>query len=103
VSVDFTPHAVYDIDTASEYLEAEREGGGPQFRHDLARLLARLERLPESAPLFEPPRPRYPGLRIARLHKFRHYTVYYQPVPGGILVVRCLHGARNIDAIFGPD
>jgi hypothetical protein len=59
VSVDFTPHAVYDIDTAAEYLEAQKDGGGIRFRNDLSRALERLERLPESAQLFEPPAERH--------------------------------------------
>lgn len=103
MSVNFTPLAVYDIDTAAETLEAGRNGGGQRFREDLAKLLARLERLPESAPSYEPPSPRYPGLRVARLAKFHRYSVYYVITPEGILVVRCVHGSRNIAAIFGPD
>jgi len=31
------------------------------------------------------------------------YIIFYQPVPGGVEIVRVLHGARDIDAIFNPD
>jgi len=103
VNIDFTPHAVYDIDTAAEYLEVEKEGGGARFRNDLDRVLDRLQRLPESAGLLEPPSARHPGLRVTRLSKFRRYAIYYQHSADGILVVRVLHGSRNVAAIFGPD
>jgi toxin ParE1/3/4 len=103
VSVDLTPHALYDIDNAAEYLEAEKDGGGGRFREDLGRALTDLEQFPEAAELFDPPSPRHPGLRFTRLRKFRRYAVYYRPVPGGILVVRVLHVARDADAVFGPD
>jgi plasmid stabilization system protein ParE len=103
VSIDFTPHAVYDIDNAVEYLEVEKVGGGSRFRTELTHLLTRLEQLPESAPLYEPPSPKQPGLRVAQLSKFDRYAVFYRPTPDGILVVRVLHTSRNIAAIFGPD
>jgi plasmid stabilization system protein ParE len=101
VSIDFTPHAVYDIDDAAERLETRRGGAGARFRRDLQELFVRLERLPQSAEEYEPPSPRFPGLRVAQLSRFKHYAVYYQPTADGILVVRCLHGSRNISAIFG--
>jgi hypothetical protein len=49
VSIDFTPHAVYDIDTASEYLGVEKDGGGERFRANLLQLLAHIEQMPEAA------------------------------------------------------
>lgn len=103
MSIDFTPHALYDIDNAAEYLEVERAGGGTRFRNDLQQLLDRLERLPASAALLEPPSSAYSGLRQSQLRVFVHYAVYYQPTADGILVVRILHTSRNVAAIFNPD
>jgi plasmid stabilization system protein ParE len=103
VSIDFTPHAVYDIDTVAEYVEVARVGGGSRFRDDLAQRLGHLERFPETGELFEPPNRRYPSLRVGRLKRFRRYAVYYLPAEGGILVVRVLHTSRNIAVIFSPD
>jgi plasmid stabilization system protein ParE len=103
VSIDFTPHAVFDIDIAMEYLEVGRTGGGTRFRDDLQHVLARLERLPQSGGPLDPPSTLYPELRVARLSKFKHYAVFYTPTTGGILVVRVLHTSRNADAIFNPD
>ena len=31
------------------------------------------------------------------------YVIFYHPVPGGVEIVRVLHGARDLDAIFDPD
>jgi toxin ParE1/3/4 len=103
VSVDLTPHALYDIDNAAEYLEADKPGGGGRFRDDLDRTFERLERFPEAAELFDPPIPRHPGLRRTPLKKYRRYVIYYRPVSDGILVVRVLHAARDAGLIFGPD
>jgi len=38
-----------------------------------------------------------------RSFPIRHYIIFYQPVPWGVEIVRVLHGARDIDAIFNPD
>jgi plasmid stabilization system protein ParE len=103
VSIDFTPHAVYDIDTIAEYLEVGKARGGSRFRDDLAHRLAHLEQFPSAAQLFEPPTPRHPGLRVGRLLKFRRYAIYYRPVDGGILVLRVLHTSRNVAVSFAPD
>ena len=32
---------------------------------------------------------------------FRRYVIFYLPIEDGIDVVRVLHGARDIDAMFG--
>ena len=103
MNIDLAPHAVYDIDNAAEYLEVEKDGGGTRFRNDLARVLTRLERFPQSSELLEPFSAKYPGLRVTRLRKFRRYAVYYQLLADSILVVRVLHGSRNTAVIFGPD
>jgi plasmid stabilization system protein ParE len=103
VSIDFTPHAVYDIDTVAEYLETARPGTGTRFRDELQAVLARLERLPQSAALLDPPSTRYPGVRVASVSRFKHYAVFYLPTNDGILVVRILHTSRDATAIFNPD
>ena len=104
MSVDFTPRAVYDIDTSASYLEAGRAGGSARFRAALRQTFERLDRMPESAPLFDPPSPRHPGLRFTRVStKYRYHSVFYRPTAEGILVVRVLHNSLDAAAIFGPD
>ena len=31
------------------------------------------------------------------------YVIFYRPIPKGIAIVRVLHGARDLDAIFRSD
>lgn len=38
-----------------------------------------------------------------RSFPFGRYLIFYEPTEGGIDVVRVLHSARDIDAIFGED
>lgn len=41
-----------------------------------------------------------PGVRS---FAFGRYSVFYVPLDDGVDVVRVLHGARDIDAIFNPE
>lgn len=41
-----------------------------------------------------------PGVRS---FPFGRYVVFYAPLDDGIDVIRVLHGARDIDAVFNPD
>ena len=41
-----------------------------------------------------------PGVRS---FQFGRYVVFYVPLHDGIDVVRVLHGARDIDAVFNPE
>lgn len=41
-----------------------------------------------------------PGVRS---FPFGRYVVFYVPLDDGIDVVRVLHGARDIDAVFNPE
>ena len=41
-----------------------------------------------------------PGVRSFPVDR---YTVFYVPLDDGIDVVRVLHGARDIDAVFNPE
>ena len=38
-----------------------------------------------------------------RSHPCGHYLIFYFPLEDGIDVVRVLHGARDLEALFDPD
>jgi len=49
-------------------------------------------------------RPELEGLRSFRVEGFENHFVFYLPRESGIEVVRVLHGARDLEAIFdGPE
>jgi toxin ParE1/3/4 len=41
-----------------------------------------------------------PGLRRFPV---RPYVIYYTPIPDGVEIERVIHGARDVDALFGVD
>jgi toxin ParE1/3/4 len=45
--------------------------------------------------------PHLAGIRRWRVSGFENYLIFYRPRDDGVEIVRVLHGARNIDSIFG--
>lgn len=43
------------------------------------------------------------GLRRFPVRGFENYLIFYLPHPGGVDVIRVLHGARDIDNIFAVE
>ncbi len=43
------------------------------------------------------------GMRRFPIRGFENYLMFYVPHPGGIDVVRILHGARDIDSLFSQE
>ena len=52
---------------------------------------------------YEPDDPAYAEMRYFPISRFRNYLVFYRPMLEDIEVVRVLHGARDIAAIFDEE
>ena len=44
--------------------------------------------------------PRLSGMRVWQIQGFRNHLVYFRPTDDGIEIIRLLHGARDMEAIF---
>ena len=64
---------------------------------------ARLARMPGLGTRYKPDEPLYADLHYFPISRFRKYLVVYRPVPGGIEVLRVLHGARDIAGILAEE
>jgi toxin ParE1/3/4 len=47
--------------------------------------------------------PRLTGMRVWRVEGFPNHLVYFRPVSDGVEILRVLHGARDVEALFGED
>jgi toxin ParE1/3/4 len=45
--------------------------------------------------------PRLQGLRVSPVQPFRNYLVFFRPMGDGVAIERALHGARDIESLFG--
>jgi toxin ParE1/3/4 len=98
------PRALRDLDEAAAYIQ---EHGSPQralrFLRAADSTLATLAGMPGLGARYEPDEPVYAGLRFFPITRHRKYIVFYRPLPGGIEVLRVLHGARDIPGILAED
>jgi toxin ParE1/3/4 len=80
-----------------------REAGlrvADRFFAEAEATFARLASMPGMGTRYEPDEPLYADLRYIPVSRFRKYLVLYRPVPGGIEVLRVLHGTREIGRIL---
>ena len=91
------PLASADIADIWDYIAADSLAQADAW---VDRLDAKL-RLLSTQPMLGRPRDELsPGLRIV---PFGRYVIYYEVLPDGIDVVRILHSARDVDAVFEDD
>jgi toxin ParE1/3/4 len=65
--------------------------------------LARLAGMPGIGTRYELHEPLHAGLRYYPITRHRNFIVFYRPIPGGIEVLRVLHGARNLPEILADE
>lgn len=63
----------------------------------------KLAEMPGMGRLREFKHPSFQTVRSWPIKGFENYLIFYQPTARGIEVMRVLHGARDIDAIFEGD
>jgi toxin ParE1/3/4 len=83
-----------------------REAGLRVARRFFAQVEAtftRLAGMPGIGTHYDLDHPALAELRFFPVARFRKYLVFYRPVPGGIEVLRVLHGARDIDSILAEE
>jgi toxin ParE1/3/4 len=83
-----------------------REAGlrvAKRFLAQVEATLTRLASMPGMGSHYDLHHPALADLRFFPVSRFRKYLVFYRPVPGGIEVVRVLHGARDIEPILAQE
>lgn len=85
------------------YVDAATIRTARRFLVQAEATVQRLARMPSLGTLVDPDHPTRPELRCMRISRFRNYAVFYVPMPGGIDVVRVLHGARDLEAILDAE
>jgi toxin ParE1/3/4 len=66
-------------------------------------IFRQLASMPGLGERYETDNPLFQDLRCFPIPKFPSHIVYYKSVPDGFVVIRVLHGARDIDRIFGRE
>ena len=93
--VVFTPHAEEDLGQIGDYIAQDNPARALSF---LAELRSHCERI-GLAPLACPARSELGEHLRSCAHG--HYTIFFQPGKERVLIVRVLHGARDVTRILG--
>ena len=91
------------VDIFDYYVDAATIKTARRFLVQAEATFQRLARMPSLGTLVNPDHATRPELRCMRVSRFRNYAVFYLPIPGGVDVVRVLHGARDLDGILDAE
>lgn len=98
-----SPAAQEDLDQIHAYISEDNPEAADRVLEAALATFQDLARMPDMG------RPRIfkhselSGIRSLRVAGFRNYLVFYRSEAGGVSIVRVLHGARDLDALFGED
>ena len=93
--------ALNDLEDQAEYLRQHNPRAALRFLDAAEAPFRQLAALPGIGERYETDNHFYQDLRRFPIPKFPSHIVYYKALEDGIVVIRILHGARDIDRILG--
>jgi len=94
------PEADRDVDDLADYLGRDRREVGRRFYEAAWRVFRQLAAMPEVGRPQDFGRPELAGLRRIRVPGFEKSLIFYRPIDDGVEVLRVVHGARDLPALF---
>ena len=96
-----TESALCDLNEQAKFIQRDSPNAAIRFLHAAEETFKRLADMPELGERQEFGRAELAGLRAWQVRGFENYLIFYRPIEHGIEIVRVLHAARDIAAIFG--
>ncbi|MBS0464617.1 MAG: type II toxin-antitoxin system RelE/ParE family toxin [Proteobacteria bacterium] len=93
----FTPLAEQDLEAIADYIAADNPVRALSFVRELR---AQCQRITLNPPGYRLRLELGDGIRSCA---HGHYVIFFESDPDTVLIVRILHGARDIPAVFGAD
>ena len=100
-SFRLTSDAENDLNLIWDFIAQDNLEAANRVLNELQGAMELLAEMPEMAQKRPGLSKIYPNLRAWPLPDYPNYLVFYLPVEDRIMVIRILHGARNIVDIFG--
>jgi toxin ParE1/3/4 len=95
--------ALADLEEQAEYIRLRSPKSALRFLEATEALFRQLSSMPGIGEEYKTTNPLYQGLRCFPIPKFPSQIVYHKPLTDGIIVIRVLHGARDVDRILGQE
>lgn len=94
--------ASIDLDKIAAYLTQERSTRTAiRFLDAADQAMRNLADMPLIGGPWEGRNSSFADMRTWPIRRFRNYIIYYRPIRTGIEVIRVLHGAQDVESIFG--
>lgn len=94
------PQALSDVEESAVYIGLDSPAMALRFIEAVEETLRFLVKNPEIGPARTFSRHELVGLRMFPVKGFDKHLIFYLPTEDGIEVVRILHGARDLGALF---
>src|SRR5579862_4087946 len=91
------------IDIASYLADASSLNTSDSFIEATKRGYQQIAAMPRMGSLRDYGNPAFAGMRMWPVPGFRKYLIFYKATEDEVAILRVLHGARNLDAIFAPE
>lgn len=89
-----------DLDELAAFIQRDSPQSALRFLEAADKAFELLARAPELGTRCAFQNPALSELRMWTIQGFQKYVVFYRPIEQGVEIVRVLHGARDIAAIF---
>ena len=99
-SYTLAPAADRDLDEHFLYIAKQNREAAGRFFQAAEATFTKLAAMPELGERQEFEREELAGLRVWQVRGFENYLIFYRPIEHGVEIVRVLHAARDIAAIF---
>ncbi len=100
-SVSRKPEVRRDLVEYADHISRDNLDAALRFLDAAERTFKFLAANREVGQLCRFPQPELAGLRVWPIEGFGNYLVFYQPTDEGVEIWRVLHGARDIETLFG--
>jgi len=90
-----------DMDRLADFIGDRNRTAGRRFLEAARETIHKIASTPELGTAYESANPLMAGVRVWPVQGFDKVLVFYQVRSAGIVVVRVLHGARDIENILG--
>jgi toxin ParE1/3/4 len=100
LEVIYLRKAQEDIDDITYYIAQDNLEAAVAFFEAVESTCAMLSTMPGIGSARDYRNPRFAGLRMFPVKRHEKYLIFYQSTEDELLVVRVLHGARDIAALF---
>jgi toxin ParE1/3/4 len=97
-----SPQAHLDSIELADFIARHSFNAASRFLDQLEQTLKLLAQNPEYGQLCQFKASAAAGMRVWQVDGFPNHLVFYRAVHDGVHVVRVLHGARDLDSVFGP-